>query len=132
MLLAGHSCHGKGRAGAQDRSCCSEQRERCRYTLYLAPVPVCTTRGSETWRDEERQECLLGMLLERDGFGCFTRSGFPPAAPGGNGWAAAPALLPCLDASGSKTWLLMGGENNCLSAKIKNSFSMCLQSRCGD
>lgn len=133
MLLAGHSCRGKGRAGVQDRSCCSKQREHDRYALYPDPVPAYTMRGTETRREEERKEHLLGMPLELDGFGCFTRSGFPVAAPGGDGWAAAPAFLPCLDASGSKTWLLlMGRGNNCLSAKIKNPFSTCHWSRCRD
>lgn len=133
MLLAGHSPCGKGRVGARDRSCCSEQGECGRCVLYLAPVLMCTMRGTKTQCEEERKEWLLGMLLEHDGFGCFTRSGFPPAAPGGDGWAASPALLPFLDASSSKTWLLLvGGGNNCLSAKIKNPFSICLWSRLGD
>lgn len=82
---------------------------------------------------EAQKEHLLGVLLELDGFGCSSRSGFSVAAPGSSGWAAVVAFLPCLDASGSKMWLLlMGGGNSCQSAKIKNSFSMSCWNRCGD
>lgn len=82
---------------------------------------------------EAQKEHLLGVLLELDGFGCFTSSGFSMAAPGGSAWAADGASLPCLDAGGSKMWLLlMAGGNSCQSAKIKNSFSVNRWSRCRD
>lgn len=133
VLLAGHWHHGKGRVGVQHRSCCSKQRVHGRYALYPTPIPTFTMRGTEPWREEERKDRVLCMLLELNGFGCFTRSGFPVAAPGGNGWAVALAFLPCLDASGSKMWLLMmEAGNNCWFAKIKNPFSTCCWSRCRD
>lgn len=137
MPLAGHSCCGKDRVGAQGRSRCSVQRERGRYTLYPAPTPAWD--GTEAQHEEAQKEHLspiihlLGVLPELDGFGCFTRSGFSAAAPAGGGWAAVLAFLPCLDASGSEMWLLlMGGGNSYQSAKIKNSFSVSCWSRCGD
>lgn len=84
-------------------------------------------------QEEAQKEHLLGVLLELDGFGCFTSSGFSEAAAGGSAWAAVVASLPCLDVSGSKMWLLlMAGGNSCQSTKIKNSFSASRWSRCGD
>lgn len=109
MLLAGHSCCGKGRVGLQSRSCCSVQREHGGYTLYPPSIPPCTMRGTETQHEEAQKEHLLSVLPELDGFGCFTRSGFSAAAPGSSGeaavWHFSPALMRVAARCGCCRWV---------------------------
>lgn len=92
-------------------------------TLCTAATPACTVRGTETQHEEAQKEHLLHVLLELDGFGFFTKSGFSAAAPGGSGWAAVLAFLPCLDVSGSKMWLLLLGGGTAASVqRLKTHF----------
>lgn len=61
------------------------------------PFLPCTMRGTKTQHEESQKEHLLGVLLELERFGCFTRLGFSVAVPSSSGkaavWHFSPALM---------------------------------------
>lgn len=92
MLLSGHSCHGKGRVGVQTDPVAVGSRSVV-DTLCTHLLSLCDPREALRHGEKEQKGCLLGVLLELDGFGCFTGSGFPVAVSSGSAGRFFPALM---------------------------------------